>query len=246
MFMIRIIIIMDNGCRFDLETVLSYVKFEDVIPNFEGHRVRIVYDSSLVKDLLVLQHIVPYFSERLPTYLRLYSEALYYKFVKRVSLLLKVKPELERAIDSLRIVKIGRKEETRYGKLMWFVEQGDLEEEFESLLMFLMKLKDELALILYGSVEYYLTGIGGGFKKIVDMFSVLPEDITLFGFRHRHNMSSPEAMLIGELYDITVRVWKDDQSFDNTTFCFTVECQCSGNVKHGKLKLVDGLLASII
>jgi len=236
----------EDGCQFKPETVLSYVKFEDILPNFEGHRVRIVYDSTLVKDLIVLQHIVPHFSERYPTYLVLYSEALYYKFVKRVTLLLKAKPELEKAVNELRIVKIGRKEDTRYGKLAWFVEQGDMEEEFESLLMFLTKLKEDVTLILYGSVEYYLTGIGGGFKKVVDMFSVLPENMTLFGFRHRHNMKSPETALIGELYDITVKVWKDDQAFDNTTFCFTVECQCSGNVKHGKMKLIDGLLYSVV
>lgn len=232
---------------FRPESVFSYVKFEEIIPNFEGHRVRFVYDNSLVKDLIVLQHIVPHFVCKLPTYIILYSEALYYKFVKRVSCLVEAKPELSDAIDKLKIIKIGKNEETRFGELAWFIEQGNLEEEFESLLIFLGKMEENSALILYGSIEYYLTGIGSGaFKKFVDLFSTLSEGVTIFGFRHRSGMNAPEVILINELYDVVVNVWKDDHSFDNTTFCFTIECQCRGGVKHGKLKIENGLLKSII
>lgn len=244
---IIIIMVYEYHEAFRPETVFNYVRLEDVLSNFEGYRVRFVYDNSLVKDLIVLQHIVPHFVDRLPTYIVLYSEALYYKFVKRVSCLVEAKPELSDAIDKLKIIKIGKNEEAHFGELAWFIEQGDLEEEFESLLMFLGKMEERSALILYGSIEYYLTGIGSGvFKKLVDLFSTFSEEMTIFGFRHRSGMSAPEVILISELYDIVVNVWKDNQSFDNTTFCFTIECQCRGGVKHGKLKIENGLLKSII
>ncbi len=62
-----------------MNQMLSYVKLEDVISKLDGYRTRIIYDSKIVKDLIVLQYIIPHFSRYKDTYLVLYSEALYYK-----------------------------------------------------------------------------------------------------------------------------------------------------------------------
>ncbi len=226
--------------------VYEYMKFENIVSNFEGHRVRIIYDDSLVKDLIVLQHIVPYFAPKIKTYLILYSEALYYKYLKRVFHLLKAKPDLEEALNDLNIIKIGIKEEVTYGNLACFIEQGELEGEFEHLLKYLKKIEENSVLILYGSVEYFLTGMKDeAFKRLIDLFSVLPERITLFGFRHRLGMKSLEVLLLSELYDIVVEVWRDESSLDRT-YNFTVECQCCEGAVHGKFKIRNGILVSTI
>ncbi|GEM_PF-1546422 len=229
----------------DFRAVYEYTKFESLLPNFEGHRVRIVYDSSLVKDLLVLQHVIPHFVSKLKTYLVLYSEALYHKYLKRVFHLLKVKPDLEDALNDLNIIKIGIKDDVAYGNLACFIEQGELDREFESLLEYLRKIDENSVLILYGSVEYFLTGIKDkAFKRLVDLFSVLPERITLFGFRHRLGLKSLEVLLLSELYDIVVEVWRDENSLDDA-FNFTVEYQCGEGTVYGRFKMRDGLLVSM-
>ncbi len=238
----------NHDCKcFRPEEALNYTTLDRVVPNFEGKRVRFVYDNSLVKDLIVLQYLIPYFVERTPTYIVLYSEALYSKFKRRIAGILDVKPELRDAIDRLMVIKIGRVEDTSFGSLAWFIEQSDFEEEFESLLLCLRKIRPNSTLILYGSVEYYLTGLGRNiFRKLVDLFSVLPEELTLFGFRHKTSVSSPEITLLGDLYDVIVEIWKDEWLFDNLTYCFRVECQCRGGVKHGKLRIRDGVLEPVI
>ncbi len=227
-------------------SVYEYTRFEDIIPNLEGHRVRIIYDNSLVKDLIVLQHIVPYFAPKLKTFLVLYSEALYHKYLKRVIHLLEVKPDFEEALNDLNIIKIGMREEVTYGNLVCFIEQGELEGEFERLLKYLKRIEENSVLILYGSVEYFLTGMKDkAFKRLIDLFSVLPEGITLFGFRHRLGLKSLEVLLLSELYDVVVEVWRDESSLDQT-YNFTVECQCHEGTVHGRFKIRDGILVSSI
>ncbi len=237
----------DNVSVESVSHILSYVKLEDVMPELDGYRTRIIYDSAMVKDLIVLQYIIPHFSRFKDTYLVLYSEALYYKFKKRICSLIEKLPELERSFENLKVIKIGLRDECAFGELVGFVKQGNLQDEFNGLMRNLENIGSNDVLILYGSVAYYLTAIGKkAFKRLIDMFSILPEGLTLFGFRSSC-CTSPEINLIGDLYDVVVHVRKDEQSFDDSTFCFRVDCQFRGSCnRHGKLRIENGLLKSII
>ncbi len=156
-------------------------------------------------------------------------------------------PELERSFENLKVIKIGLKNECAFGELVGFVRQGNLQDEFNGLIKNLENIGSNDVLILYGSVAYYLTAIGRkAFKRLIDMFSILPEGLTLFGFRPSC-CTSPEINLIGDLYDVVIHVWKDEQSFDDSTFCFSVDCQFRNSCnRHGKLKIENCLLKSIV
>ena len=221
----------NNHHLIEVDPIFSYAKFEDLLPELEGYRVRIIYDSTTVKDLIVLQYIIPYFSKIKDTYIVLYSEALYYKFKKNVCELIKKLPELKKSFEKLKVIKIGIKEECAFGKLAGFVRQGNPENEFNGLLKCLEKIDADDVLILNGSFVYYLTAIGKtAFKRLIDMYSILPEGLTLFGFRHHCVSNSPEIDLIGDLYDVVIYIHKDEQAFDDRTYHFKVDCpfdQCS-------------------
>jgi len=236
----------NNHHLIKVDPILSYTRLEDIIPELEGHRTRVIYDSAIVKDLIVLQYVIPYFSKTKDVYIILYSEAFYYKFKKYVCSLIEKLPELKKSFERLKIIKIGLKEECPFGELVGFVKQGNSDDEFNGLIKNLENVNDGDVLILYGSVAYYLTSIGRkAFKRLIDMFSMLPEGLTLFGFRSSI-LNSPEISLIGDLYDVVIYVRKDEQSFDDTTFYFKIECPLKNCNKYGKLKVRDGLLESII
>ncbi len=230
-----------------LESVTNYIKFEEVVPELDGYRTRIVYDSPAVKDLVALQHIVPHFSKNKDVYLVLYSEALYYKFKKRVEGLLRKIPELKRAISKLKIVKVGLKSECEYGELVHFIKQGKPRSEFKELVEALLGLDENSVLILYGSIAYYMISTSySDLKNLIDLFSVLPERITLFGFRQRNTSTFPEDSLLEDLYDVVIYVTKDRQSFDEFTYNFRVECHLgSPCYRCGKLRIENGLLVSL-
>jgi hypothetical protein len=204
------------------------IKLEDVIPELENLRTRILYDSSTVKDLIIFQHILPHYFQKSDVYIVLYSEALYYKFKKRGEYLMFKDPNMAKILDDLRIIKIGIYEDCYFGELFDFIKQGDPEIEFESLKDVLSQLKDDDVLILYGSMAYFMATLRKeeALKKLIEIYSILPDRITLFGFKSIHSLHENDP-LISEFYDVIIRVQKDENAFDNVTFMFSVECQLS-------------------
>jgi hypothetical protein len=233
------------GWNMVSKPIIEYVRLEDVIPTLDGLRTRILYDSGIVKDLIIVQYIIPYFSAIKNTYIVIYSEALYYKFKRIVRRIIEKKPELKEAFSSLRVIKIGFYEECEFGELVSFVKQGNVKDEFEGFMNTLNCIKSNDVLILCGSIAYFLTLTGlASFKKLVNMFSVLPEGVTLFGFKRINIVNSPVENLIWDLYDVIIYVEKDNASFDDSTYNFKVECELEDN-RYGKLKIDGGLLKSI-
>ena len=192
-------------------SVMSDV-FDKIIPSLRGLRTRIVCPHPFVRDLLLTQILIPSFSDR-RIFLMIYSEALYRRFVKFS----------ENRLDDveLYVIKVGKRPECRVGRLFAFVEQGDPRREANDLIRVLDKLGAEDVLIMHSSMGFFFELLGDdNIREILEMFSILPPDITLVGFKSGERTIDS---LINELYDVIIRIERDENMLDKNYYTITVE-----------------------
>ncbi len=219
----------------------TYVRFEEIMNEVESLRTRIIYDSPVVKDLIIFQYILPYFSKKKDVYVVLYSEGYYYKFKRRANYLMFKDPEMAMVLDRIKFIKIGLDDDCDFGNLFGFIKQGDPEREFEGLRDFLVKIKPDSVLILDCDFMYLIAGLsdGNALKRLIDLYSLMPDGITLFGFKNLNaqNMDT----IITDLYDVLITIQRDESTLDNTTFRFDIECQLSDICqKFGRFRVESG------
>ncbi len=219
----------------------TYVRFEDIIDELENLRTRVLYDSPVVKDLIILRYILPHFSKKKDVYVVLYSEGYYYKFKRRANYLMFKDPMMAEVLDRIKVIKIGLNDECEFGDLFCFIKQGDAEREFEGLRDIIMKIKSNSVLILDCDFMQLIAGISDGntLKRLIDLYSLMPDGITLFGFKHFSTYD--RDAIITDLYDVLITIQRDESSLDNTTFRFDIECQLSDICqKFGRFRVESG------
>ncbi len=219
----------------------TYVRFEEVMDELDGLRTRIIYDSPVVKDLIIFQFILPYFSKKKEIYVVLYSEGYYYKFRRRANYLMFKEPEMARVLDRINFIKIGLNDECDFGNLFGFIKQGDAEREFEGLRDFLLKIKSDGVLILDCDFMYLIAGFSekNALKRLIDLYSLMPDGITLFGFKNLN--AQDKDVIITDLYDVLITIQRDESTLDNATFRFDIECQLSDICqKFGRFRVESG------
>ncbi len=219
----------------------TYVRFEDIMNEVENLRTRIIYDSPVVKDLIIFQYILPYFSKKKDVYVVLYSEGYYYKFKRRANYLMFKDPEMAKILDRIKIIKIGLNDSCDFGDLFGFIKQGDAGREFEGLRDLLLKIKPNSVLILDCDFMYLIAGLsdGNALKRLIDLYSLMPDGITLFGFKNLN--AQDKDTIITDLYDVLITIQKDESTLDNTTFRFDIECQLSDICqKFGRFRVESG------
>ena len=224
-----------------------YVKLDKLIPELEGLRTRIFYDSSVVKDLILFQYILPYYCKKSTTYLMLYSEALYYKFKRRATYHMFKDPKMAEVLDNIKIIKIGYNQDCEFGELCKFIKQSTPKEEVKGIVDAISMIENKSTLILYGSIAYFMSVLGerDALKLLVDMYSMLPDDITLFGFKPLKALK-PIDTFVSDLYDVIITIKRDEMAFDHATYILEVECQLSDICyKSGKIKVEEGKLIPI-
>ncbi len=216
--------------------------FDKVLPTLNGMRTRVVCKRPFVRDLILAQIILPYFSDK-RTFIILYSEALYRKFIKFIENVLVKCSNLSPVIDNLNVIKVGKSLECRFGRLFAFIEQGDPLEEANELTRCLNELKDDDVLIMHASMGFFFELLGdNNIKEILEIFSNLPSDITLIGFKSGERTIDS---LINELYDIIVRIHQDTM-IDELHYVVSVEWTFSDNLREfGRFRIKDCKIADI-
>ncbi len=219
----------------------TYVRFEDIMDELVSLRTRILYESPVVKDLIIFQYILPYFSKKKDVYVVLYSEGYYYKFKRRANYLMFKDPEMAKILDRIKVIKIGLNDNCEFGDLFGFIKQGDAGREFEGLKDFIPKLKSDSVLILDCDFMYLIAGLSDGdaLKRLIDLYSLIPEGLTLFGFKNLNAQN--RDIIITDLYDVLITIQRDESTLDNATFRFDIECQLSDICqKFGRFRVESG------
>ncbi len=214
------------------------VVFEEIIPTLEGRWTRIICKQPFVRDAILTQVVLPHFSDK-KTFVVVYSEAMFRKFAKFLETSISKFPELERVFEKINFIKIGKKRlECKFGDLCMFVDQSnpnivnELVQRFENL-----RCRD--VLILHESFGFLLELLD--LKEILDLFSVLPDDITLFGFR---GYESHVDRIVNELYDVVVRIEPDDM-IDETHYIVSVEDFSDCSKEFGRFRVKEGRLVDL-
>ncbi len=214
--------------------------FAKILPTLNGMRTRIVCKQPFVRDAILAQIILPYFSDK-RIFIILYSEALYRKFMRFIENILVKFPELNPIIRELNVIKVGKRLECKFGNLFAFVEQGNPLEECCELVRCLEGLSRDDVLIMHASMGFFFELLGD-VREILEIFSILPSDITLIGFKSgERTMDS----LINELYDIIVRI-EQDSMIDDLHYVVSVEWTFTDNLKEfGRFRIKNGSLADL-
>ncbi len=215
--------------------------FGRILPKLEGMRTRVVCTCPFVRDLILLQVILPYFVNK-RNILILYSEALYRKFIRFIDSILMSTPELESMLDKINIVKIGKNPNCKFGNLFAFIEQGNPKDEAYELTKILTELENDDVLIMHSSMGFFFELLGdASIREILEIFSILPDDITLIGFKSSERSVD---VMINELYDIILKIRRDTM-IDDTNF--TISMETSGNVirEFGRFRIKDGTILEL-
>ncbi len=223
-----------------------YVNLTELLKELKGMRTRVLYDSSVVKDLFIFQYIIPTFSGR-DVYIVIYSDAIYYRFCRRAEHLIFADSSMAKLLDEINIIKIGHSDEIDFGKLYAFIEHSTPREEFVALMETLKGLDKKSVLILYSSVAYIMSMLDEkeALRLLTESYGILPRDITLFGFKHLKTQTRIDYY-ISDLYDVLMTIKRDESSFDYSTYVFEAECQLSDVCyKAGRLKVENGRLIQV-
>ncbi len=213
------------------------VVFDEIIPTLEGRWTRFICKQPFVRDAILTQVVLPRFSDN-RTFVVVYSEAMFRKFTKFLETSISKFPELERFFECLNFIKIGKRTECKFGNLCMFVDQSnpnivnELVQSFENL-----RCRD--VLILHESFGFLLELLD--LKEILDLFSVLPEDITLLSFK---GQESRVDRIINELCDVVVRIDPDDM-IDETHYIVSVEDFSDCSKEFGRFRVKEGRLVDL-
>ena len=195
-----------------------------LIKSWESLKVRILYDSPAIKNILFLNHILPEFSN---VYVVVYSDSIHNKLT---NVFRRASSEIKRHLNKMRIIKVGNVEETEFGKIHAFIEYSTPREEFVSLMEVLKGLKEEDVLIFYGN---YLTGMldeKEALRLSLESYGFLKA--TLFEFKHLKTQREIDHYL-NDLYDIVVTV-----AFQKLSF----KCEGPFGILNKTFEVVDGKL----
>ncbi len=213
------------------------VVFEVIIPTLERRWTRFICEQPFVRDAILTQVVLPHFSDK-RTFVVVYSEAMFRKFAKFLEISVSKFPELERVFERINFIKIGKRAECKFGDLYAFVEQGNPNVVTELVQRF-GDLKDNDVLILHESFGLLLELLD--LKDILEIFSVLPDDITLFGFR---GYESHVDRVVNEVYDVVVRIEPDDM-IDETHYIVSVEDFSDCSKEFGRFRVKEGKLVDL-
>ncbi len=221
----------------------------DIIPKFDGRRIRIVYDQTYPAMCLVFNHVLPEFkSKRLV--IGIYSDVAcrnlkeYYRFISKHS------PEIANILDKAYIVKIGRKNTIPFGRLYYFVHEDLIKKEFEKLEVAISKLTDDDLVLVFGF--YLMFSIYGRWilKNMIWLADLLPEKLTLISLCPYGLYDYTTTRIIERFFDVIVRIVKEEEPLDfgEDIYIIGVEESVTREIKPGfeRFKILpDGRLSKL-
>ena len=182
--------------------------FNELLPKLEHHRTRLVYDSQLGRDTLFYHHILPYYSQK-DLYMVIYSDTAYRRHKIKYEQLKDRHPDIAEILNRANIIKIGYRDSVSFGKLYYFIPEGNPEEEINALYSVLEELSDEDLVVFTGFFKLVTIGGKDILKQKERLVDSLPERITMFTFYQNNIYDTRTNRLINKLYDIIIRI-KDE------------------------------------
>ncbi|AEA47196.1 hypothetical protein Arcve_1189 [Archaeoglobus veneficus SNP6] len=189
--------------------IIISMKPAELLELLEHKRTAIVTDDDYSATTLLYYTIAPLVKEKL--HLVVYSEIMCRKLGIVFDSIVRDEPRLKDVIDNLRVIKIGKKEEVAYGKLVAFVDESkDIHETVRELQRIMNRLEDNSIVVFLGSgLAIHKYGISTVVKATEELFSGIKSSLTELYF-----IPSPVSMnVIAKLFDVVIRV-KRSEDFD--------------------------------
>ena len=221
----------------------------DVIPKFEGRRIRIVYDQTYPAVSLVFYHILPEFkSKRLV--IGVYSDTMCRKLKEHYRFISKHAPEIAEILDRAYFVKVGRKDTIPFGRLYDFIPEDVVKREFERIELAVSKLRDGDIVLVFGF--YLMYAIYGRWllKNLIRIVDALPENITLVSLSPYGLYDYATTRIIERFFDVVIRIVKEEEPLDfgEDIYIIGVEESITREIKPGfeRFKILpDGRLSKL-
>jgi len=221
----------------------------DVIPKFEGRRIRIVYDQTYPAVSLVFYHILPEFkSKRLV--IGVYSDTMCRKLKEHYRFISKHAPEIAEILDRAYFIKIGRKDTIPFGMLYDFIPEDVVKREFERIELAVSKLRDGDIVLVFGF--YLMYAIYGRWllKNLIRIVDALPENITLVSLSPYGLYDYATTRIIERFFDVVIRIVKEEEPLDfgEDIYIIGVEESITREIKPGfeRFKILpDGRLSKL-
>jgi len=204
--------------------VISFL--DELIPNLEGLRTLVVYDSPIGIRNLLFFHVLPYFDRvNKNVYLAVYSESMCRRMRKSVESLLRIHPEIAKRLEKVRIIKVGSNEEVPFGKLHIFIELN--EKWCEELACVVNALGKDDLLMFHG---FSIIQIMYERKWLVDklrFFESLPQDVTILNKISREFYTGWVEGAMKKLHDVVLRVEKSERGLIEGEDSYTIAVEQS-------------------
>ncbi len=185
----------------------------DIIPKFDGRRIRIVYDQTYPAVSLVFYHILPQFkSKRLV--IGVYSDTMCRKLKEHYKFISKHAPEIANILDNAYFIKIGRRDTIPFGRLYDFIPENIVKKEFERIELAVSKLREDDLVLIFGF--YLMYAIHGRWilKNLMRIVDTLPEKITLVSISPYGLYDYTTTRIIERIFDVVIRIVKEEEPLD--------------------------------
>ena len=180
---------------------------ESIVPKLEGLRTLVVYDSPVTARILMLRHILPYYSNK-NIYLAIYSESMCRRAKKSYESLVKIHPESARLIDKVKVIKIGFNREVPFGELYQFI---NIEEQWcDRLAEIVTNLSSRDMIIFHGFSLVQLLYSRDWLVKNLKFFDHIPPDITVINKISKNFYKGWVEGVLRKLHDVVIRAEKSE------------------------------------
>ncbi len=221
----------------------------DIIPKFDGRRIRIVYDQTYPAVSLVFYHILPQFkSKRLV--IGVYSDTMCRKLKEHYKFISKHAPEIADILDNAYFIKIGRRDTIPFGRLYDFIPENIVKKEFERIELAVSKLREDDLVLIFGF--YLMYAIHGRWilKNLMRIVDTLPEKITLVSISPYGLYDYTTTRIIERIFDVVIRIVKEEEPLDfgEDIYIIGVEESITREIKPGfeRFKILpDGRLSKL-
>lgn len=185
---------------------------EEVVPKLEGLRTLVVYDSPLTVRILLLRHILPYYSNK-NIYLIIYSESMCRRAKKSYESLIKMHPEIAGLLDRVNVIKIGFNRDVPFGKLYHFI---NIEDPWcEKLAEVVAGFSRRDMVIFHGFSLVQLLYSEDWFAKNLKFFDHIPPDITVINKISSGFYRGWVEGVMKKLHDVVIRAEKSEKGLLN-------------------------------
>ena len=188
---------------------------KELISKLENLRTLIIYDSPYVLRSILLYDIIPYFlNKNKEIYIVIFTDTMERRLAKSYQSVLKVNPEIAKLLEQVKIVKIGTKKISYFGKLHAFIT---LNQDWWKLLRDIVKNMSDNDVVIFHGYSILPILLKDKMHLMMNVIDAMPDDITFICKVH-DSIHRREKMMrhMDLLYDLLIRIKKEDFTFEDT------------------------------